>query len=96
VREADNCDRDWMLERLRERWGESATIVAAGRRHDLSELPALVALSDGDPVGVATYQLDGDQCELVTLDAFAERRGVGPALLDGVAALARARGCRRL
>jgi ribosomal protein S18 acetylase RimI-like enzyme len=32
----------------------------------------------------------------VTLDAFAERRGVGSALLEDVASLARRRRCRRL
>jgi GNAT superfamily N-acetyltransferase len=96
VHEVTGRDRDWMLERLRERWGASATIVAAGRRHDLRELPALVALLDGDRAGIATYRVEGDECELVTLDAFAERRGVGSALLEAVAALARERGCRRL
>jgi GNAT superfamily N-acetyltransferase len=85
-----------MMGRLRESWGESATVVAAGRRHDLAELPAFVALLDGDPAGIATYRIEGDECELVTLDAFAERRGVGSALLEDVASLARRRRCRRL
>jgi GNAT superfamily N-acetyltransferase len=85
-----------MLERLRQSWGQSATVVAAGRRHDLAKLPALVALLDEEPVGIATYLVDGDGCELVTLDAFVRRCGVGSALLEGVVAEARKRRCRRL
>jgi hypothetical protein len=50
VRYADPGDRGWMLERLRQSWGASATVVAAGHLHDLTELPAFVAVLDGDPV----------------------------------------------
>jgi GNAT superfamily N-acetyltransferase len=49
-----------------------------------------------DPVGIATYRVEGDECELVTLDALVQRRGVGSALLERVAAEARSRSCRRL
>jgi GNAT superfamily N-acetyltransferase len=96
VRGADSGDRDWMLERLRDRWGQSATIVVAGRRHDLGKLPAFVALLERDPAGIATYQIKAVECELVTLDAFVEGRGVGSALLEAVAARARRHRCRRL
>ena len=96
LRAAEHRDRAWLLDRLRERWGASGTVVAAGRRHELRQLPALLALIDGEPVGVATYLVEGDQCELVTLDALAQRRGVGSALLEAVASLARESGCQRL
>ena len=96
LRDAESGDRDWMMRRLCASWGESATAVAGGRRHDLAELPACVALLDGEPAGIVTYRIEGDECELVTLDSFAERRGVGSALLERVVSLARRRRCRRL
>jgi ribosomal protein S18 acetylase RimI-like enzyme len=38
-----------------------------------------------------TYHADGDACEIVTIDAFEEGRGVGSALIEAVAALGHAR-----
>src|SRR5205823_203307 len=46
--------------------------------------------------GLATFRFTADDCELVTLDALRPREGIGSALLDGVAALAAQRGCRRV
>jgi GNAT superfamily N-acetyltransferase len=52
---------------------------------------------DGDEiVGLATFRLEGDECELVSLDALAQWRGIGSALLAAVAEEATARGSRRL
>jgi SAM-dependent methyltransferase len=95
VRVAERTEREWIAECLRERWG-STEIVSRGRSHDARELPALICLLGDTPVGVATYRLADDQCELVTLDALLERHGVGSALLGHLAALARHEGCRRL
>jgi protein associated with RNAse G/E len=78
-----------------ERWG-STRVVSRGRLHDLDALPGFVALEDGAFAGVATYRVDGDACEVVSLDALREGSGAGRALLDAVAASARAAGCRRL
>ena len=46
--------------------------------------------------GVATYVVEGTDCELLTLHAATPRVGVGSALLAEVRATARAAGCRRL
>jgi ribosomal protein S18 acetylase RimI-like enzyme len=43
-----------------------------------------------------TYSVEGDSCELVTLDSLAEGAGVGSALLEASVEAARAGGCRRL
>ena len=77
------------------RWG-STRVVSRGRLHDLDALPGFVALEDGAFAGVATYRVDGDACEVVSLDALREGSGAGRALLDAIAASARAAGCRRL
>jgi GNAT superfamily N-acetyltransferase len=80
-------DAAWIRSLLRERWG-GVEVVSRGRVHRADELPAFV----GD--GLATYRIDGDECELVTLDSLAP--GAGTRLLDAVAGAARAAGCRRL
>ena len=58
--------------------------------------PALLASSDGILLGLATYVVDGDSCELLTLHCATRRAGVGTALLTTVQHVARAADCRRL
>jgi ribosomal protein S18 acetylase RimI-like enzyme len=79
-------DRDWVRDSVAERWG-SPTVVAHGVVYEPSSLPGLVAEDDGRPVGLLTFILEGDECEIVTIDAFDEGRGVGTALIDSVKGL---------
>ncbi len=58
--------------------------------------PAVLAWSEGELAGVATYVVDGGDCELLTLHAATRLLGVGSALLTAVLDLARDAGCRRL
>ena len=63
---------------------------------DSLDHPAVLAWSDGDLTGVATYVIDGDGCELLTLYAATRLTGVGSALLATVQDIACDAGCRRL
>ena len=76
-------DRDWVRDRVVERWG-SPTVVAHGVVYEPSSLPGLVAEDDARSVGLLTYNVEGDECEIVTIDAFDEGRGVGTALIDSI------------
>jgi len=60
---------------------------------DSLDHPAVLAWSDGELTGVATYVIDGDSCELLTLYTASRLMGVGSALLAAVQDIARAAGC---
>ncbi|GAA1611624.1 GNAT family N-acetyltransferase [Nonomuraea maheshkhaliensis] len=70
--------------------------MSRGVAHDTTALPGVIALLDGERAGVATYRIDGRECELVTLDSVRGGAGVGTALVDAVAEAARAEGAERL
>lgn len=73
--------------------------LRAARRGELvdpSAHPAFLAWSDGELVGVATYVLGDDACELLTLHAGTRFAGVGTALVSAVRQAARDAGCTRL
>jgi ribosomal protein S18 acetylase RimI-like enzyme len=95
VRPVEETDRDWVAETLARRWG-STDLVSRGRRHDGSGLAGMLAEIDGERLGLATYRVEGDEVEIVTMDALVEARGIGTALLKAVADRAGAEGCRRL
>ncbi len=88
-------DRAWAESLLRSRWG-SSRVVSRGRVHELQSLPGFVAVDGGRPVGLATYRLQDDECELASLDATHPQQGAGTALLEAVRQAAVRAGCRRL
>src|SRR3954468_14162789 len=91
IRPLRSDDRGWGADTIRERWG-SEIAVAHGEAHRSAELEGFVAIREGRPVGLLTYALEGDALEIVTIDAFEPRRGIGRALVDAVRGLG-VRGC---
>jgi ribosomal protein S18 acetylase RimI-like enzyme len=91
VRPLREDERGWVRSTVRERWS-SEIVVAHGVVYEPARLPGFVAEEEGAPVGLLTYVLEGDACEIVTIDAFEEGRGIGSALLGAVKGL----GARRL
>jgi len=60
------------------------------------ELSGFVALQNNFPVGLVTYHIAGQACEIVTLSSEQPGIGIGSALIEAVGEIARATGCRRL
>ena len=95
VRPTTPADRPWIAAFLKEAWAGPA-VVTRGRVYKADELPGFVAEWDGDPVGLATYRIEANQCEIITFNSMEEGQGIGTALLAAVKDTARAAGCRRL
>ncbi|MEP6667134.1 MAG: GNAT family N-acetyltransferase [Nocardioidaceae bacterium] len=74
----------------------AARVARRGVLVDALEHPAVLAYAERKLLGVATYVVGGDDCELLTLHAATRFQGVGSALVTAVQELARSAGCRRL
>ena len=59
-------------------------------------MSGFIAEDQEAPVGLVTYRIDGDQCEIVSLDSLVEGRGVGSALVAAVTEATTKYGCKRL
>ena len=96
VRRVDGHDEEWILALMRSRWGDEIA-VSRGRIHRPAALPGFVVVADLiEPVGLLTYSLQDEQCEVVTIDSMSEGIGVGSMLIDAVIHLARDVRCRRV
>jgi ribosomal protein S18 acetylase RimI-like enzyme len=95
VRSLRDDERPWLEQQLIRLWGTSQ-VVSRGRVQDAARLPAVVCEAAGERLGLATYHIRDHECELVTLDSFAEGHGIGSALLSAVAREASREQCRRL
>jgi ribosomal protein S18 acetylase RimI-like enzyme len=95
VRPLTDGDREWVAPLIVERWG-SSYVVGRGRTWAPVDLPGFAAFDNGRPVGLVTYEIAEDACEIVTIDAFVEGVGIGTALLEAVTETARSNGCSRV
>jgi O-antigen/teichoic acid export membrane protein/GNAT superfamily N-acetyltransferase len=86
IRHLHEEDRGWVRDLMRERWGSEVQVVH-GTEYRPAELPGFVAEEDGERIGLLTYRVDDDACEIVTLDSLDEGRGIGSALLDAAVEL---------
>jgi GNAT superfamily N-acetyltransferase len=96
VRELRDDERGWATSALLNAWRTDVILYGSGRERRPAELPALVADADRERAGLATYAVEGDEAELVTLNAFTVGAGVGGALVEAVADATRAARCSRL
>ena len=95
VRPISNHDHTWIEALLHEHWG-STIQVTRGRLHDASKLPGYVAVHGQERAGLITYRVEGDACEIVTLNSLVEGQGIGAALVQAVREAAAEAGCKRL
>lgn len=85
----------WEIDRaVREGWA-GPMVASRGRLWDTRKLPGLAALENGALRGYLLYRIDGEECEVVVLEAISQNWGVGTALLNGARKAAKALGCRR-
>ena len=95
IRSVTDDDREWVL-RIARGWGADF-IVSRGRKIYPAEIEGYLAVDEsGERIGLVTFECIGDQCEVVTLDAFRKFQGIGTALLEKVHQDVVQRDCRRL
>ncbi|MFB0546734.1 MAG: GNAT family N-acetyltransferase [Anaerolineae bacterium] len=95
VRPLNKGDHDWVARLLEKHWG-ATKIVTRGRIHCADDLAGFVAVQEDKPVGLVTYRIDDDECEILTMNSLVEGVGIGSALLDAVRTLAVSAKCKRL
>ncbi|MDD9148816.1 GNAT family N-acetyltransferase [Sporolactobacillus sp. CQH2019] len=76
-------------------WGETAMVVH-GEKYNMTELPGYLAFDTMRVLGFVTFTITDGAMEIISLDSFAENRGVGSKLLTAVIHLAVKRKLQRL
>jgi ribosomal protein S18 acetylase RimI-like enzyme len=83
IREYRENDRVWAERFMHDQFGGPLQ-ARRGELIDVLALPGFVAEHGGRPVGLLTYRLEGDDCELAFIAARERHVGVGSALLDAL------------
>ncbi len=95
IKTLGNRYQAWVNQILLDEWG-SNEMVSRGVIHQVDKLPGFVALVDSQPNGLITYNIEGEQCEIVTLNSLLPRQGVGRGLVNAVRNIALSKGCKRI
>ena len=95
IRQIRPADKSWVKRILTQYWG-SAKIISRGRLHWADKLPGFVAELNGKKVGLITYEIKNNECEIVSLNSEEQKKGVGTALLEKVKKVAKKSRCQRI
>jgi N-acetylglutamate synthase-like GNAT family acetyltransferase len=95
IRPTSMSDRIWMRQFLEEHWGGEKMVVRGTIVYP-AELPGFVAEHNGAVVGLVTYQIADDACEIISIDSMEPGMGIGTALLESVIWAATEADCDRL
>lgn len=88
-------DRPWVIQFITEHWG-AEMVVSRGVVYHPQDLPGFVAIQEGEKVGLVTYNIEGESCEVVTINSTQPFSGVGTALIEAVRDIAIKARCERL
>jgi ribosomal protein S18 acetylase RimI-like enzyme len=87
------------LPRLRQFWidhwgGEE--MISRGKVHRPEQLEGFVVEDGNEWIGLLTFVVEDNECEVTSLDSLREGQGIGSRLIDKAIDEARASDCRRL
>jgi ribosomal protein S18 acetylase RimI-like enzyme len=71
-------------------------VVTRGESYCPVELPGFVTIRDTNRVGLVTYHIEGQDCEIVTLNSMHPSMGIGSALISALVKVAKQEMCKRI
>jgi GNAT superfamily N-acetyltransferase len=95
VRSLNKNDLVRIINFIREEWG-SDKVVTRGKIYQIKELPGFIALKKEKIMGLLTYNIYNNECEIITLNSTKKKVGIGSFLLEKVEELALSIKCNRL
>ncbi len=88
-------DKTWLNHVIEDHWA-STIVVTRGKIHYVDKLQGFVAFHNQERLGLLTYQLKESECEIITLNALIENKGIGTALIGHFENYCITKGVKRL
>ncbi|MEQ6355353.1 GNAT family N-acetyltransferase [Lysinibacillus sp. M3] len=82
-----------VLQFFKEHWGSTEMVISSGI-YDCSKLEGFVYVDEHSTIlGLVTYIMREEECEIISLDSIEEGRGIGSLLVQAVEEIAFEQGC---
>ena len=75
---------------------EATDIIIRGKVVDGTKLDGFVAVKSNEIIGLVTYMIENNECEICSLNSFIENKGIGTNLINKVKECAKQNDCQRL
>ena len=95
IRSLCKDDINWLRQVIEKEWA-SNKLVSRGKVYLIDQLPGFIAIQKDKRVGLLTYKINNEECEIITLNSFIENRGIGSDLLDKIERFSSSIGCKRI
>ncbi len=86
-------DQSLITDFLVTHWVSPQMVTSTGV-FDCDKLEGFAVLKNDKVIGLLTYVINDDECEIVSLDSVEESRGIGTALVKELEQIAKENGCR--
>ncbi|MFC9540044.1 GNAT family N-acetyltransferase [Lysinibacillus sp. NPDC056959] len=85
-----------VLQFFKEHWGSTEMVISSGI-YDCSKLEGFVYVDEHNMIlGLVTYIMREEECEIISLDSIEEGRGIGSLLVQAVEEIAFEQGCTKI
>lgn len=74
----------------------STNMIIRGTIVDMTKVDGIAALENGDIIGLLTYTLHENVCEITSLDSLAEGKGIGTTLIIRLLSIAKESSCSKV
>lgn len=74
----------------------SAEMVIRGGIVDMTEVDGIAVLENKKIIALLTFVVNGNVCEIISLDSLAERKGIGTSMIEKIIAFARQKHCKKV
>lgn len=95
IKEINNNNRNAVNIFLKKHWG-STNIVSKGKLIDGTILNGLIIYYKKQIIGLITYRIINNECEILSLNSLKENKGLGTLMLTKVIDIAKKSKCKRI
>lgn len=95
ARKIKSNDIDWIKNVFIQHWGGDF-IISREKIHKPEELDGFIAEINNKKKGLITFKISNKELEIITLNSFLQKKGIGTTLLNQVLNLAKRKKFRRL
>lgn len=74
----------------------STDMIIRGAIIDMTKVEGIIVLKNSDIIGLLTYTICGNVCEITSFNSLIEGKGVGTFLINKVIGIAKERGCHKI
>lgn len=95
LKEITDKNRDEVNKILINEW-EATDIIIRGKVIDGTKISGIIAYKNTGIIGLITYIIEDNECEIVSINSFIENKGIGTILIEKVKEIAIKENCVRL